>query len=426
MFIDKCLIELKAGNGGDGIVSWRREAHYPEGGPWGGNGGNGGNIYLIGDHNENSLFELRYIKKISAENGGKGGNKLCHGANGNDSFVKVPLGTSVHDVDKDVIIVDITKHGQKYLLCVGGKGGYGNAHFKSSFNKTPKLFEKGDIGTRKKIFLEMKYLSDVGILGLPNAGKSTLISVVSSAKPKIAPYKFTTINPVLGSVEYNNQKIIFADIPGLIEGAADGVGLGLEFLRHVERCTILIHLISGSFVDNESSVESYEVVNKEIKKYNLDINKKTIFVAVSKQDEDGFDQLYQELQDYLPNQKIYKINSLLEYPKELIEDIFIEYSRHIQKMNLIPILDDEDEHLFISLEKEEEDELEITKLEDNIWEIKSKKITYWGNKIPLITDDNIVRFEQKINLNDIAEKVKKNGAKNTDTMIINDEEYTVG
>ena len=426
MFIDKCVIELKAGNGGDGIVAWRREAHYPEGGPWGGNGGNGGNIYLVGDHTENSLFALRFIKKISAENGSKGGNKLCHGANGANKIIKVPLGTSVLDIDENKVIIDITKHGQKFLICTGGKGGYGNAHFKSSFNKTPKLFERGDIGSKKRIFLELKYLSDVGIIGIPNAGKSTLISVISSAKPKIAPYKFTTINPILGVVTKDEKKITFADIPGLIEGAANGAGLGLEFLKHVERCTILVHLVSGSLIDNESSVESYEMVNNEIKKYNLDINKKTIFVAVSKEDEEGFDKLYEELKNYLPNKKIYKVNSLLEYPQELIDDIFEEYERYVDLMNSIPIKNIDEDHLFISLEKDEEDVLEIIKLNIDYWEIKSKKITYWGNKIPLINEDNIVRFEQKIDLKEITRKIKNKGAKDTDTMIINGEEYLVG
>lgn len=426
MFVDKCNIELKAGDGGEGIVSWRRESHYPEGGPWGGDGGNGGNIFIVGNHNFNSLFDLRYTRRIKADNGAKGGSKLCHGAKGQDYYVSVPLGTVVKDSIKNEIIIDITKHGQKFLICKGGKGGHGNAHFKSSHNKTPKLFERGDVGEKKNVFLEIKYLADVGILGMPNAGKSTLIRAISSAKPKVASYKFTTINPVLGVVENNNSKLIFADIPGLIEGASTGVGLGLEFLKHIERCSILVHLISGSTLDNKSSVEAFDIINKEISKYNLDIKNKKIFIAISKQDSEEFDDLFNEIQNHLPNEKIYKVNSLNEYPQEIIDDIFLEYVKYKEKLDIFIQENIGNEHLIITVEKEEEDKMEIIKISDGIWKVESKKINYWANKIPLMTDDNIVRFNQKINLDLIESKVKELGGKDKDVMMICENEYIIG
>lgn len=224
-FVDKCRLLIKAGDGGDGIVSWRREAHVPLGGPAGGNGGNGGNIYFIGDHNETSLETLNYYKKIIAKNGENGGIKNMYGANAEDLIVKVPLGTVVINDDTNKIIADITLENQKYLIASGGLGGHGNAHFKSGFNKAPTLYEKGELGETFNARLELKELADVGLIGLPNAGKSTLISKLTNATPKIANYQFTTLVPILGSFDYNDQKIIIADIPGLIEDASEGVGL---------------------------------------------------------------------------------------------------------------------------------------------------------------------------------------------------------
>ncbi|MGL5630560.1 MAG: GTPase ObgE [Mycoplasmoidaceae bacterium] len=426
MLIDKCLIELKAGNGGDGIVSWRREAHYPEGGPWGGNGGDGGNIYFRGNHNKNSLFDLRYIKRINAEDGAKGGNKLCHGLTGKDTIIDVPLGTTVFDISNNKIIADIVFHDQKILICAGGKGGYGNAHFKSSYNKTPNLFERGDLGELKKILLELKYLCDVGIIGLPNAGKSTLLSRISSAKPKIAPYKFTTINPILGTVFFKNEKLVFADIPGLIEGASKGIGLGLEFLKHIERCELLIHLISGNKLDNESSVESYNIIMKEISKYNINIANKKFFLAISKRDVESFNELYFEIKNYLFNEKLYIINSLEEFPNELLEDVFNEHKKLFFEKNNVTSSLKKTKHLYVKVEKELEDDIIIKKINTNRWEVSSDKINYWLNKIPLTNDDNYVRFSQKINIDKIEDKIISIGGKKNDIFMIKDIEFIIG
>lgn len=240
-FVDECVLTLKAGNGGNGVVSWRREAHYPEGGPWGGDGGNGGSIILIGDHNINTLFDLRNKKNIFAQNGENGQTKMATGRNGQDYLIKVPLGTSVYDFDTNELITDILKSGQTYEICKGGKGGRGNAFFKSSFNKAPTLFENGDIGEERKVFLKLKYVADVGIIGFPNAGKSSLVTALTNARPRIANYQFTTLVPILGTTKINDKDIVFADIPGLIEGASEGKGLGHDFLKHIERCQILIH-----------------------------------------------------------------------------------------------------------------------------------------------------------------------------------------
>lgn len=424
-FVDKCIIELKAGNGGNGIVSWRKEAHYPEGGPWGGDGGKGGDIIIIGDHNENTLFHLRYTKKIEAENGENGGTKLCHGANGKSVYVKVPVGTIVKNFDTGETIVDILKSGQEFVICTGGNGGRGNAFFKSSYNKAPTLFENGDLGKKIKVLLEMKYIADVGLVGFPNAGKSTFINQISNAKSKIGNYKFTTLFPVLGFVKRKDESLVFADIPGIIEGASDGLGLGLEFLKHIERCHFLIHLISMDNIDNENIIEAYETINKELSKYQNELLNKKIYIVANKMDVESAQENFKLLKNYLKNKKIYSISALNnENINELIENIFKEYSLFKEQWN------SEKEkkinsYKLVKIEKEPKDDLEIIKLEEHLWKVNSKRINYWHNKIPQTTSDNQIRFNQKIKLDEIEFKLKEKGALKGDIFIINDSEYIV-
>lgn len=424
-FVDKCVIELKAGNGGNGIVSWRRETHYPEGGPWGGDGGKGGDIYIVGDHNLNTLFDFRYIKKINAENGENGGTKLCHGANGKDVYVKVPVGTIIKNTKDNSTIVDILKTGQQFKICRGGNGGHGNAFFKSSYNKAPTLFENGDLGEYLKVELELKYIADVGLVGFPNAGKSTFINQISNARSKIGSYKFTTLTPVLGSVSYQNENLVFADIPGIIEGASEGVGLGFEFLKHIERCHFLIHMISLDEMDNEDVIEAYNVINNELSKYKDELLSKKIYLVANKSDTESANKNYQILKKHLKNKNIYLISALnKENIDLLIKDIFDEYSKYKEKWE-----NDKENNInsykLIKVEKEPDGEIQIEQLEDNLWKVDSRRIQYWYNKIPQTTDDNLVRFNQKIKLDEIELKLKEMGAKKGDTFIIVDTEYVV-
>lgn len=282
MFIDLVEIYVKAGNGGKGAVSFRREKYVPKGGPDGGDGGKGGDVVIVSDPNMSTLLDYRYKRKYVAENGENGMGALKTGKSGDDIILRVPVGTVVKDKETEEILFDFTEPDQKFIVAKGGKGGRGNTHFKSPTNQAPRKAEPGQPGEERWIILELKLIADVGIVGFPNAGKSTLISVISAAKPKIADYPFTTLEPVLGLVQYKDFKsFVVADIPGIIEGASEGKGLGLKFLRHIERTKILLFLIDAS---SENPFKDYKVLVKELKSYSHELLKKPHLVAISKMD----------------------------------------------------------------------------------------------------------------------------------------------
>ena len=272
------------GNGGNGVVGFRREKFVPFGGPSGGNGGHGGDVYLTGDNSTTTLREFRYHKRYSAERGAHGKGKDMHGRRGEDLLIKVPLGTAVGRKQDDggvVPVADVVEAGQRVLVAKGGRGGYGNAHFATSTNQAPRVAEKGSPGEEGWLVLDLKLIADAGIVGYPNAGKSTLLSTVSRARPKIAPYPFTTTEPVLGVVEIGYQSFVLADIPGIIEGAHAGRGLGLDFLRHIERTRVLINLVDGTSADPVSDLEK---VDEELALYDAGLKDKPRVVAVNKID----------------------------------------------------------------------------------------------------------------------------------------------
>jgi GTP-binding protein len=281
MFFDQARIYVKAGDGGNGVVAFRREKFVPRGGPSGGNGGRGGNVYLVVDPALNTLHPFQNQVHYRAERGvhGSGANKT--GANGPDLFIAVPPGTLVREAESGALLGDLTRPGQRLLVARGGRGGRGNAAFKSARNKAPRLAEKGEAGEERWLALELKLVADVGIVGVPNAGKSTLLSVVSAAKPKIADYPFTTVEPSLGVAEVNHRQIVLADIPGLLEGAHEGVGLGLAFLRHIERTRILIHLLNG---DSPDPLGDFEAINQELLLFNPFLAERPQIVVLNKLD----------------------------------------------------------------------------------------------------------------------------------------------
>jgi GTPase len=283
MFVDKVTLKLKAGDGGDGRLSFVHEKSRPNGGPDGGDGGSGGGIVLKASRNENTLANFRYKKVLKAQDGLPGTAMNRHGKNADNLIVKVPVGTSV--ISGDEVLVDLTVDEQEAVIAKGGSGGYGNAHFTSSTRQAPRISEKGEKGEELEVTLELKLIADIGIIGLPNAGKSTLLSVISNAKPEIANYPFTTLHPNLGVVDIGKGTLLFADIPGLIEGASQGKGLGDEFLRHVERTNVLLHLID---VYNDNVVAAYKTVIKELKDYKMDLSSKPQIIALTKVE--GFDE----------------------------------------------------------------------------------------------------------------------------------------
>jgi GTPase len=282
MFIDYAEIEIKAGNGGDGAVAFRREKYVPKGGPAGGNGGKGGDIVIEAHHNLSTLLDFRYKKKYNAQNGEQGGNSLKDGKNGKDIIIKVPVGTLIKDAQTGKIIADLDEDNKSIVAVKGGKGGKGNSNFATPTNQAPRFAEEGKQGEQKRIILELKLIADVGLVGFPNAGKSTLISVISAAKPKIADYPFTTLEPVLGIVKYKDyQSFTVADIPGIIEGAHEGKGLGHKFLKHIERTKILLFLVD---ITSEDFQKTFDILNNELKNYSKILSAKKKIIALSKAD----------------------------------------------------------------------------------------------------------------------------------------------
>lgn len=283
MFIDEVIVTLRAGKGGDGVISWRREKYIPKGGPYGGDGGDGGDIILRATTHETTLVNFRHRKVIKAEDGEKGATQEMHGATASDTILEVPVGTIVTDVEDGSIICDLAVPGQEFVICEGGRGGFGNAHFPSSTRQAPNFAELGDTGEERAVKLELKLVADVGLVGLPNAGKSTLIQSITNVKPKIADYPFTTIIPNLGVMEWRGRSFVIEDVPGLIEGASEGKGLGFQFLKHIDRCRIIIHLLDAS-QGEEEIVKNYQTIRAELEKWSPEMATKEELIVLSKAD----------------------------------------------------------------------------------------------------------------------------------------------
>lgn len=327
MFVDKVLVQVKAGDGGNGAVSFRHEKFVDRGGPDGGDGGKGGSVIFVGDRTQNTLAQFRYKQELMAEDGIAGAKRQMHGKNGSDLTVKVPVGTQVYEGDQ--LIADIIEEGQQTVVARGGDGGFGNAHFKSSTRQAPRVAEVGEKGEQKELTLELKLLADVGLVGLPNAGKSTFLSVVSNAKPEIGDYPFTTLTPNLGVADIDETSLLIADIPGLIEGASQGKGLGDEFLRHVERTEVLIHLVD---IYDDNVAKSYEIINKELANHNQKLAKRPQVVALTKIDglpEDGIEQKLNQLRKVLPRgTSLYPISSQAH---KGVTELLREVAKMVQK-----------------------------------------------------------------------------------------------
>ena len=298
MLVDYTKIFVKSGDGGNGAITFRREKYVAAGGPDGGDGGKGGDVYFIVDPDSNTLINFRYNKKYKAKNGENGSGNNCYGKKGEDLYIKVPLGTVIKDSETGKIIADLSNRGQKELILPGGRGGKGNSHFATATRQAPHFAQGGEKGIEKELILELKLLADVGLVGFPNVGKSTILSMVTAARPKIADYHFTTLEPNLGVVktEYGDSFVI-ADIPGIIEGASEGVGLGLQFLRHIERTRLLLHVIDVSGAEGRNPVQDFKTINTELKKYSEKLASRTQIIVANKidsmQDERGYNELEQ-------------------------------------------------------------------------------------------------------------------------------------
>lgn len=411
-FIDKAKIKISSGKGGNGVVAWRREKFVDRGGPAGGDGGKGGSVYLIADEGLSTLLDFTYRSIFKADNGENGFKKSMHGKSAKDLYIKVPTGTIVKDLKSGNIIADLTKHEQTVMVAKGGRGGRGNTHFCTPQNRAPQYCEPGEPGIERELQLELKLLADVGLLGMPNAGKSTFISRVSAAKPKIADYPFTTIVPNLGVVKkHSGDGYVIADIPGLIEGASEGIGLGHDFLRHVERCRFLLHLVDGT---EENPIKNFKIINDELAKYSEKLANLYQIVAINK-----IDSLEED-----------RLNELKQEFKQLGVEVFCISAVTGQNLDE---LKNELENKVDTIEKPEtevniEEDLDAVNNDDGYWEVtKLNKDTYLVTggriiRISQVTDsrssEQVIRLQGIMTGMGIMDELKKQGVQNGDTIIV--------
>ena len=415
MFTDYTKIIIKSGDGGNGAISFRREKYVAAGGPDGGDGGKGGNVYFKVDKNKNTLIDFRYNKKYKAENGQNGSGAKCNGKYGEDIYIGVPIGTVIKDAKTGKIIADLSKPDQVELVLKGGNGGKGNTHFATSTRQAPRFAQGGEKGIEKEVILELKLLADVGLLGFPNVGKSTFLSTVTEARPKIANYEFTTLEPNLGVVKTKNgDSFVIADIPGIIEGASSGVGLGLQFLRHIERTRLLLHFIDVSGSTGRNPVEDFNIINNELKSYSEKLSTRTQIIVASKadliQDEELFNELVKLAKE--KNMKLFKISSVTgEGVKELLDYV----SATLKTLPKEDLVDVEDIKKVYTLEDKEEFTLER---KDGIWVVEGPGVERIMRRVNLDDNESMHYFHKCLDKLGVNQALKKAGVKDGDTVSI--------
>ena len=417
MYTDYTKIFVKSGNGGNGAISFRREKYVAAGGPDGGDGGKGGDVYFITDKDSNTLINFRYNKKFKAENGQNGSGARCNGKQGQDLYIKVPIGTVVKDAETGEIVADLSEEDSKELVLPGGRGGKGNSHFATATRQAPRFAQTGEKGIEKELILELKSLADVGLVGFPNAGKSTFLSVVTDAKPKIADYPFTTLNPNLGVVKTENgDSFVIADIPGLIEGASESVGLGIQFLRHIERTRLILHLIDVSGFQGRDPVKDFYDINNELKNYSEKLTKKKQIIVATKLDVAQDESLYNELEKVAKkeNLEIFKISSITKQGvKELLTRVE-ELLKEIPKENLI----ETNQRKVYKLE-EDKNEFQIVKEED-MYVVIGPAVEKLMSRVNLEDTESMYYFQRKLDELGVNEALKKAGVKDGDTVKVVD------
>lgn len=417
MFIDIAKIELKAGKGGDGCVSFRREKYEPDGGPYGGDGGDGGSIIFISDESVRTLMDFRYKKHYFAQNGENGRTKKQYGKKGEDLIIKVPIGTLVKDYETDKVIYDFKEKDDKFIIAKGGKGGKGNARFATSTRQAPRFAQPGTKGEQRVINLELKLIADVGLVGLPNVGKSSLLSILSDAKPKIANYHFTTLEPNLGVCRVEeNKSFVIADIPGLIEGASSGVGLGFEFLKHVERTRLLVHVLDVSGIEGRDAISDYETIYKELKLYNENLKSKKEIIVLNKIDLLYSDENIKKAKEYFKDKTVLELSAVTKMGiKELKYKIYDELSK-------IKIDYDTFDEKFEYVEEIEKDAYEIY-MEDGTFYVEGPLIDYLVY-ITNFQDYDSLKYFQKVLLDKgVINELKEKGVKEGQTIVIGEMEF---
>ena len=413
MFVDYTKIIIKSGDGGNGAVSFRREKYVASGGPDGGDGGKGGDIYFVVDPDSNTLINFRYNKKYKAENGQNGSGSRCYGKSGQDLYVKVPRGTVVRDVETGKLIADLSKEGQTELILPGGRGGKGNCHFATSTRQAPRFAQDGEKGLEKEIILELKLLADVGLLGFPSVGKSTILSRVTSARPKIAEYHFTTLEPNLGVVKTEfGDSFVIADIPGIIEGASEGIGLGLRFLRHIERTRLLLHVIDASGSEGRNPVEDFKTINTELKKYSEKLSERKQIIVANKADVIQDEELYKELEKLAKqnNIEIFKISAVTG---EGLKELFAYVSKILKTLPKEELEEAEEKKVYTL--KEEADEFDVRR-EDGMYVVDGPAIQKIMSRANLEDNESLYYFQKSIRFLGVEDKLKEMGIQEGDTV----------
>ena len=418
MFTDYTKIIIKSGDGGNGAISFRREKYVAAGGPDGGDGGKGGDIYFKVDKDKNTLIDFRYNKKFKAGNGENGSGARCNGKYGEDLYIGVPLGTVVKDAETGKIVADLSEEGQTELVLKGGRGGKGNSHFATPTRQVPRFAEDGEKGEEKEIILELKLLADVGLLGFPNVGKSTFLSTVTSARPKIANYEFTTLEPNLGVVKSKTgDSFVIADIPGIIEGASKGVGLGLQFLRHVERTRLLLHLIDVSGSSGRDPVDDFYKINAELKEYSEKLSKKKQIIVATKLDILQDEEKYKELEKLAKKEKldIFKISSATGEGVDTLLDYVSKVLKTLPKEELFEIED----RVVYNLEDEAKFTIEK---QDGKFIVKGKAVERIMGRVNIEDNESLYYFHKSLRNLGVDEELRKMGIKEGDIVKILDYE----
>ena len=415
MFVDYAKIIIKSGDGGNGAATFRREKYVASGGPDGGDGGRGGSVYFVVDPNSNTLIDFRFKKKFKAENGENGSGNHCFGKSGEDCIVKVPLGTVVKDAETGKVIADLSEPGQEELILKGGRGGKGNSHFATSTRQAPHFAIDGEKGKEKEVILELKLLADVGLIGFPNVGKSTILSRVTAATPKIADYHFTTIDPNLGVVktEYG-ESFVLADIPGIIEGASEGIGLGTQFLRHVERTRLLLHVLDIAGTEGRDPIDDFNKINEELKKYSEKLaNRKQIIVANkadSMQDDTNFKKIQKLAKDN--NLEVFKISAVTG---DGLNELFNYVSKVIKDLPKEDIIDVDDRVIYTLDDDKDEFTVEII---DGEFVVNGPAVERLMGRVNIGDNESYAYLERMLKKLGIEDALKNKGVKEGDTVKI--------
>lgn len=427
MFVDKAKIYVKGGDGGDGLVAFRREKYVPEGGPAGGDGGNGGHVIFRVDEGLRTLVDFRYQKHFKAKRGEKGRNKSQHGANAEHMVVRVPPGTVVIDDDTHEVVADLTRHGQEVVIAKGGRGGRGNIRFATPANPAPEIAEKGEEGQERWIVLELKVMADVGLVGFPSVGKSTILSIVSGAKPKIGAYHFTTITPNLGVVDVGDgRSFVMADLPGLIEGAHQGVGLGHEFLRHVERTRIIVHVVDMSASEGRDPFDDWLKINEEMKLYNVKLEERPQIIVANKMDiPESAEHLERFKRQLAETGKAYDVFPISAATREGIQELLYKIAdllETIPEMPLIEELADVEERKVFRLEKQEDDGFTIRR-DNEVYVVEGAAIERLFKRTNFSTYDGTMRFARILRKMGVDQALRERGAEDGNIVRICDYEF---